>query len=114
VESANRFFGTRLLCTDAVAQANGSVELIPVGEVLLWGRIDTVLLHTPASAEQVSSGFHVAWQAARHQLAQADAAGVLQTLRELQARFPEEPLVHFHRARIEAGQPWRVIAIDAK
>jgi class 3 adenylate cyclase/CHASE2 domain-containing sensor protein len=114
VESANRFFGTRLLCTDAVAQANGSMPLIPVGEVLLWGRTDTVLLHTPASAEQVRSGFHAAWQAARHQLAQADAAGVLQTLRELQARFPEEPLVHFHRARIEAGQAWRVIAIDAK
>jgi len=74
-EGVNKYFGTRVCCTqDTVAQAPEQ-RFRKIGDVVLKGKIEAVGLFVPVTQEEFASQLNVDYQAFYSLLQQADIAG---------------------------------------
>ena len=104
-EGVNKYFGTRVCCTQEIVDRCPGLDFMPMAEVVLKGKVQAVRLYAPVSQAQKDSGFFTDYRRAYSLLVNStpDGGPVLQAFRDLLARHPQEPLARFHAQRVEAG-----------
>lgn len=112
-EGVNKYFGTRICCTQAVVDRAPDQAFRPIGDVVLKGKYEAVTLYNPASAAEQASGLLDAYQGAYDAMGRGDA-GALEAFRSIQSRFPDDPLIAFHIERLGSGAEGTRIVMDDK
>ena len=112
-EGVNKYFGTRICCTQTVVDKAPSQSFRPVGDVVLKGKIEAVTLYNPVSAAEVNSGLLADYLAAYGVMATGDP-GALSAFRELEKAHVKDPLALFHITRLESGIVGSRIVMDDK
>lgn len=101
-EGVNKYFGTRICCTQEVVNLTQCVKYLPIGDVVLKGKTQAVRLFNPVSDDKAASSFFTDYLAAFELLhAQDQSAG--HAFDALKVHYPDEPLVDFHRERLQRG-----------
>ena len=114
-EAVNKYFGTRICCTQDIVDLCEGVRFLPMAEVVLKGREAAVTLYTPVSSEQLTSGYADAYLSAyaKYPPDGTDTA-VRDAFEALHAQFPHEALARFHLGRIQQGLVSRSMTMTDK
>lgn len=100
-ESVNKYFGTRLCCTEEVVRRCPDLRFRPIGDIVLKGKLQAVTLYAPVpdNADPVL----IADYSAAFELLRAEDAAAVERLRDLGRRYPDDPIIAFHLGRIAGG-----------
>ncbi len=101
-EGVNKYFGTRICCTQSVVDKAPEQQFRPVGDVVLKGKIDAVTLYNPVSEDEVTSGLLAGYLAAYNVMV-AGESGALSAFRDFEKAHVKDPLALFHISRLESG-----------
>jgi len=104
LETANKVVGTRLIVSaDTCERCSAPVPMRPIGDLLLKGKARPVTALTPLSAHERASDLARDYERVYRamQRLQPNARALLETYA---ARFPDDPLMRFHRERLRAGE----------
>jgi adenylate cyclase len=127
-EGVNKYFGTRVCCTQQTVQQAPEQRFRKIGDVVLKGKVEAVGLFSPITQEEFESQLNVDYQAFYSMLQQADVAvtapedvaDASKTMTpEVQAlalaeRYPADPLFQFHLQRLKAKVFGVVIRMEDK
>jgi len=116
-EGVNKYFGTRICCTQEIVDLCPDMAFLPIGDVVLKGKLSPVTLYCPVSASQASSGFAAAYLDAYKALPlqEGEPSPDLQLRFEsLKTDFPHEPLPKFHLDRMAQGLNSRLVVMEDK
>jgi adenylate cyclase len=102
LESANRFFGTRVAVSADTAAQCPQTPLRPIGALILKGKRNPIETYTPLAQTEIDSGLAAAYDQAYH-LAEQRHPRALAAFEECAARFPEDGLVRSHLQRLRGG-----------
>ncbi len=100
-EGVNKYFGTRVICTEQTASRCTSLSFRPIGDIVLKGKLTATALYSPVAADAppaLISGYIAAYELLR----QEDPAAV-EAFKALGAEFPGDPIIQFHLNRIAKG-----------
>jgi adenylate cyclase len=104
LETANKVVGTRIIVSaDTCERCSTPVPMRPIGDLLLKGKARPVTALTPLSAHERASDLARDYERVYRamQRLQPNARALLETYA---ARFPDDPLLCFHRERLRAGE----------
>lgn len=111
-EGVNKYFGTRICCTEQIVNACPSRRFRKIGDIVLKGKhISTGLFVPIADEDDPSLIGDYADAYTQLQLEQGDAFARFDAL---VARFPHDPLARFHRDRLAAGARSTMVVMDDK
>jgi class 3 adenylate cyclase len=111
LEGANRHVGTRVCMSSEVAGAQPPGELLPIGRLVLKGRVaalDCVTFARGLSAAAVRKYLEA------YALLERDAAASAALFGELSREAPENGLLRFHLRRLERGEVGTTIVLESK
>ncbi|HUL81044.1 MAG TPA: adenylate/guanylate cyclase domain-containing protein [Gammaproteobacteria bacterium] len=111
LEGANRHLGTRVCMSSLVAGLQPPEELLPIGRLVLKGRVaalDCVTFARGLSAAAVRK-YREAYA-----LLERDAVASAALFVELAREAPEHGLTRFHRERLERGEAGTTIVLESK
>lgn len=112
-EGVNKYFGTRICCTAPIVAQCPNMHFRPIGDVVLKGKTTPVTLFHPVTAqesrEELFRSYVTAYEELKNESEQA--RGMFQALGE---RYPDDPLVNFHIARITSGLYSTVVVMEDK
>ncbi|HWJ68795.1 MAG TPA: adenylate/guanylate cyclase domain-containing protein [Sphingobium sp.] len=100
-EGVNKYFGTRICCTDDVVRLCPDLAFRPIGDIILKGKLQSVTLWTPMAAD--ADPAFIADYAAAFALLRAESPEAAPRLRALGERCPDDPIIAFHLNRIASG-----------
>ena len=112
-EGVNKYFGTRICCTEAVAEQCRDVPFRPIGDIVLKGKLTPVTLYNPVTGEMAASEQFRRYMDAYNALKQEDPSAV-SLFEGLERDFPEDPLVQFHMNRIREGNVSTLVVMEDK
>ncbi len=112
-EGVNKYFGTRICCTESVVEHVSDVKFMPVGDVVLKGKLTPVGLFNPISDEKAASELYRRYMEA-YALLKAESPDAPEAVRKLYADYPDEPLVCFHHERVESGLNTSLVVMEDK
>lgn len=101
-EGVNKYFGTRICCTQAIADGCQGISFRPIGNVVLKGKQTGVGLFNPVTDEQAQSDLYLRYVQAYESLSRQEQQGADMML-ALGKDYPDDSLVQFHCERIQAG-----------
>ena len=114
-EGVNKYFGTRVCCTQEIVDRCPGLDFLPIGEVVLKGKHASVTLYCPVSDAQKQSGYEAAYREAYARLVcGADPDELHARFAALIAHYPDEPLARFHAGRMAEGQFSHRIVMEDK
>jgi len=114
-EGVNKYFGTRVCCTQQTVQQAPEQRFRKIGDVVLKGKLEAVGLFLPVTQEEFESKLTVDYQVFYSLLQQADLSpSVLQQTITLAERYPTDPLFQFHLQRLYAQVFGVVIRMEDK
>ncbi len=113
LEGANKYLGTRILVSEATVAGCPAFRGRPAGDLLLKGKTRPVKVFEPAVAT-IDPVLIEAYRDAYQMMVAGDHAGALAAFASLNQRFPEDPLVAFHRDRLQRGETGTVIRLSDK
>jgi adenylate cyclase len=103
LESINKQLGTRLcVSSTTVAQCKNFIGR-PSGRLVLKGKTEAVSTFEPLSAEQ-STQTHIIEYLAAYQLMEAELPEAKEAFNTLAQKYPQDPLVVYHAARLARGE----------
>jgi adenylate cyclase len=102
LESANRFFGTRIAVSADTVTRCPPTPLRPVGALVFRGKQRPIETYTPLAANEIAAGLADSYGRA-YALAAAQAPAALAAFEACAMRFPQDGLVRFHLERLRAG-----------
>lgn len=111
-EGVNKYFGTRICCTDEVVRQCPDMTFLPIGDVVLKGKQQAVTLWSPLDGAQdaaFASGY-----AAAFALLRANDPSAAESLSALDTAYPGQPLVAYHLNRIASGHLSARVTMDEK
>lgn len=111
-EGVNKYFGTRLCCTQPVADACAGRAFRPIGDIVLKGKLTPTKLFVPV-ADSDDAALIAAYGEAYTMLEAQSADGVTE-FNTLSGRFPDDPLINFHCKRIASGERSTTVVMDDK
>ncbi|MFZ1813789.1 MAG: adenylate/guanylate cyclase domain-containing protein [Rhizobiaceae bacterium] len=103
LEGANKYFGTRLCVSGAVAEAAQTHNFRPVGDIVLKGKQTSIAALEPVADGAPALEFIEEYRQAYTLLKKKDVAAKL-AFEELAARYPDDRLVLFHMSRLSHGE----------
>jgi len=112
-EGVNKYFGTRICCTDTIVPKCPGMHFRVIGDVILKGKETPVTLYNPITADEAKSELCTGYLAA-YQLLEAGNPLAVEQFKALEQRFPEDPLLKFHLNRIEKGLLTTLIKMEDK
>lgn len=112
-EGVNKYFGTRICCTDTIVPKCPGMHFRVIGDVILKGKETPVTLYNPITADEAKSELCTRYLAA-YQLLEAGNPLAIEQLKSLEQRFPDDPLLKFHLNRIEKGLLTTLIKMEDK
>ena len=101
-EGVNKYFGTRICCTESVVKHCADLNFRPIGEVVLKGKLTHVELFNPVTAEESASPLYRRYLEVYALLKSADPRAP-EAVRQLHQDQPHDSLTGFHYERVEAG-----------
>ena len=113
LESVNKHLGTRICISATTAEQCPQWTFRPIGVLLLKGKTRGVETFVPVSAEHKDDELIRGYTRCYEQLRRHDD-GARDTLRDLQRRFPDDPLVKLHGKRLERGESGVEIVMGEK
>jgi class 3 adenylate cyclase/CHASE2 domain-containing sensor protein len=111
-ESVNKYFGTRICCTEPIVAACPGRRFRPIGDIVLKGKTTPTRLFVPVADGEDTALLH-AYAGAYNALEQA-SVGANAAFHTLADRFPADPLVQFHCKRLAAGEHSTIVVMDDK
>lgn len=110
-EGVNKYFGTRICCTEEVVRRTPELRFRPVAHAVLKGKTVASPLFTPVTDEPDSllEAYEEAFAALAHQ--SPSAVSLMEALAEI---YPEDPLVTFHLSRVRNGFRSIEVVMDDK
>jgi class 3 adenylate cyclase/CHASE2 domain-containing sensor protein len=112
-EGVNKYFGTRICCTDTIVPNCPGMHFRVIGDVILKGKETPVTLYNPVPADEAESELCAGYLLA-YQLLKVGNPLAIERLKALEQRFPEDPLLKFHLNRIEKGHLSTLIKMEDK
>jgi class 3 adenylate cyclase len=118
-EGVNKYFGTRVCCTQQTVEQAPEQRFRKIGDVVLKGKIEAVGLFLPVTREEFVSQLNADYQVFYSILQQVDVAGLMTTAAQASAealaeRYPVDPLYQFHLQRMRAKVFGVVIRMEDK
>ncbi len=116
LEGANRYLGTSICMSQAVALACPGVASRPIGQLLLMGKSVPVTVFEPlAMGSPVDAPYLAAYDQLQRSAQHAEQAQTaLQAFDALAAARPDDRLVAMHLTRLKAGERGDLIVLAAK
>jgi adenylate cyclase len=111
LESANRYLGTRVCMSQAVARSEPADELLPIGRLVLKGR--TAALDCVTFARGLSAAAVQTYREA-YALLERDATTSARLFMEISREIPDNGLLRFHLQRLEKGEVGTTIVLENK
>jgi class 3 adenylate cyclase len=111
-EGVNKYFGTRVCCTQQVVDQCPDLEFRPIGDIVLKGKVEATALYTPVAATdapELIAGYRRAYA-----LLEASDPNAVDCLASLSKDFPEDPVIRFHQDRIALGLLSSRVVMDDK
>lgn len=102
LESANRYFGTRVAVSADTAAQCPQTPMRPIGALVLKGKRRPIETHTPLTETEIDSGLAAAYDHA-YRLAEQRNPQALAAFKACAARLPEDGLARFHLRRLRGG-----------
>ena len=103
LESINKQLGTRLcISSTTVAQCKDFIGR-PSGRLVLKGKTEAVSTFEPLSAEQATQA-HIIEYLAAYNLMEAESPEAVEVFNTLAQKYPQDPLVVYHAARLARGE----------
>lgn len=112
-EGVNKYFGTRICCTETIVPNCPNLHFRVIGDVILKGKETPVTLYNPVSAEEAKSELCTGYLEA-YKLLEAGNPLAVEQFKALEQRYPEDPLLKFHLHRIERGLLTTLIKMEDK
>ena len=112
-EGVNKYFGTRICCTQSVIDECPDLKFRPVGDVVLKGKLSGVGLYNPVTDEQAASELYRRYVDVYELLKNADPRAP-DVVRQLHTDYPDDPLVCFHYERVQAGLNTNCVVMEDK
>lgn len=113
LEGANRYFGTRLCVSAAVALSATECCFRPVGTVVLKGKSEGIEAFEPIDPEVCENAWYDAYRCA-YDLMQREDSAAIRSLQELLERWPDDRLAAFHHDRLSRGEVGTTIILGEK
>jgi class 3 adenylate cyclase len=101
-EGVNKYFGTRICCTEAVVAQCPDLHFRPIGEVVLKGKLTGVVLYNPVSDKEALDPLHSQYLEV-YNLLRTDNPNAKEAVFQLHHDYPYDPLTSFHFDRVNAG-----------
>lgn len=112
-EGVNKYFGTRICCTDEVVKRCPDLFFRPIGDIVLKGKTEAVTLYSPMSDEDARSDLTKAY-AASYELLKLGTPSAADAVRALHKQYPDDPITAFHHARVEKGLVTNLVVMEDK
>ena len=112
-EGVNKYFGTRVCCTQETVSQSKTQKFKTIGDVVLKGKTEPVTLYTPVTDKQAESVLY-RWYQTTYQLLQSNDPAAANAVREMHKAHSDDPLVHFHFERVESGLATTLIVMEDK
>ncbi|HEX9646436.1 MAG TPA: adenylate/guanylate cyclase domain-containing protein [Alphaproteobacteria bacterium] len=113
LEGVNKYLGTRIcIAATTVAQCDDFIGR-PVGTLVLKGKTQGIEAFEPLGRQASSSHRITAYRQAFAKLDRADGEALAE-FTGLAERYPDDPLVAFHLARLKSGETGRVVVMAEK
>jgi len=101
-EGVNKYFGTRICCTEEVVAQCSGLAFRPVGEVVLKGKLTAVGLFNPVTDEEARSVPYQRYME-MYALLKDERPEAAESVRKYHHDYPDDPLGEFHFERVEKG-----------
>jgi hypothetical protein len=101
-EGVNKYFGTRICCTEEVVAQCSGLAFRPVGEVVLKGKLTAVGLFNPVTDEEARSVPYQRYME-MYALLKDERPEAVDSVRKYHHDYPDDPLGEFHFERVEKG-----------
>jgi class 3 adenylate cyclase/CHASE2 domain-containing sensor protein len=111
-EGINKYFGTRICCTQSVVDQAPNQAFRTIGHFALKGKAEYTTLYTPLPAEHDEDA-EEAYREAFALLEQHDEAA-RPRFAELHQEYPDDPLISYHHQRLKDGEVSARIKMGAK
>ena len=112
-EGVNKYFDTRICCTQDVVDQCKDRQFMPIGDVVLKGKLTGVGLYKPVTDEEAASDLCRRYLQIYEMLQRQDPAAP-QMVRQLHADYPHDALANFHFERVEAGLNTHRVVMEDK
>lgn len=112
-EGVNKYFGTRICCTESIVSQCPAVNFRPIGDIVLKGKKTPVTLFNPITTQQAQSELYKDYLQAYEQL-KNESPDAPELFKRLEARDPQDPLVQFHMQRIRSGLCSTLVIMEDK
>jgi adenylate cyclase len=112
-EGVNKYFGTRICCTQEVVDRCPDLFFRPIGDIVLKGKTEPVTLYSPMSEADAKSELTRAY-AASYELLKLGAADAADAVRALHKQYPDDPITKFHLDRVEKGLVSNLVVMEDK
>ena len=111
-EGINKYFGTRICCTQSVVDQGTNQEFRTIGHFALKGKVEYTSLYTPLPADHDVEA-EAEYRAAFALLEQHDEAA-RQRFADLGSKYPTDPLISYHNQRLQQGDVSARIKMSSK
>jgi class 3 adenylate cyclase/CHASE2 domain-containing sensor protein len=112
-EGVNKYFGTRICCSESTVRLVPSLLFRKIGDVVLKGKIESVGLFTPALEEELKNGlFEEYLQVYQH--IEEHLENAIVDLKMAIEKYPNDSLFHFYLERLNAGIAGTKIVMEDK
>lgn len=113
LEGANKWLGTTTLASRATADQCPGVVFRPVGTLLLAGKSAPIEALEPVPPRSAAGAWLDPYLRAYERLRNNEACAA-QSFADLSERYPDDPLVRLHAARLARGEPGTLIELAEK
>ncbi|MFC3712507.1 CHASE2 domain-containing protein [Sphingoaurantiacus capsulatus] len=112
-EGVNKYFGTRICCTDEVVKRCPDLFFRPIGDIVLKGKTEPVTLYSPVSEADAKSDLAKAY-AASYELLKLGTPDAADAVRALHDQYPDDPIATFHYERVKKGLVTNLVVMEDK
>jgi class 3 adenylate cyclase len=112
-EGVNKYFGTRICCTEETVKRVPELHFKKIGDVVLKGKIESVGLFNPISETEITGVAYLDYKA-MYALLEKDSTQAKEAVLALAQKYPDDSLIRFHFERVEQGIVSSVVHMDDK
>lgn len=111
-EGINKYFGTRICCTQSVVDQAKDRSFRTIGHFALKGKAEFTTLHTPLPIDydvDAEKEYHAAFA-----LLEQNDIKATERFSDLSRKHPDDPLIIYHLQRLQAGEVSAFIKMGSK
>jgi ribosomal protein S16 len=112
-EGVNKYFGTRVCCTEETVKRVPQLHFKKIGDVVLKGKIESVGLFNPIKESEVTQEPYLDYQKMYAKL-ESGASDAADSVKQLALKYPEDSLIQFHLERVENGLVTTLVHMEDK